>query len=358
MAIAWDSLEKRYQELSNELANPNLDTQKRQLFQKEFSNLSQLLERHRAMVDIDRKIAQSKADAAKTQDAELREMFEAEVAEWQLELIRLQAELDDILFPPDEKNDRSVYLEIRAGAGGQEAALFVADLQKLYTNYALKKHWRVSVESVSTTDLGGYREIILHIQGKGVFGHLRYESGVHRVQRVPATETQGRIHTSTVTVAVLPEAEEVDISINPADLRIDVYRSSGAGGQHVNTTDSAVRVTHIPTGVAVACQEERSQHKNKAKALKLLQSRLLAAQMEKAEAQMRKERKEQVGTGERAEKVRTYNFPQNRVTDHQVDVTLKKLDIVMEGELDEIVDALMAKEREERKKNPAFISSK
>lgn len=358
MAIAWDSLEKRYQELSNELANPNLDTQKRQLFQKEFSNLSQLLERHRAMVDIDRKIAQSKADAALTQDSELLAMFQAEVAEWQLELVRLQAELDDILFPADEKNDRSVYLEIRAGAGGQEAALFVADLQKLYTNYALKKHWRVSVESVSTTDLGGYREIVLHIHGKGVYGHLKYESGVHRVQRVPATETQGRIHTSTVTVAVLPEAEEVDVNINPADLRIDVYRSSGAGGQHVNTTDSAVRVTHIPTGVAVACQEERSQHKNKAKALKLLQSRLLAAQMEKAEAQMRKERKEQVGTGERAEKVRTYNFPQNRITDHQVDVTLKKLDIVMEGELDEIIDALMAKEREERKKNPALLSAK
>ncbi len=358
MAIAWDSLEKRYQELSNELANPHLDSSKRQLFQKEFSNLTQLLERHRAMVDIDHKIAQSKADVALTQDQELLGMFEAEVAEWQLELIRLQAELDDILFPADEKNDRSVYLEIRAGAGGQEAALFVADLQKLYTNYALKKHWRVSVESLSTTDLGGYREIILHINGKGVYGHLRYESGVHRVQRVPATETQGRIHTSTVTVAVLPEAEEVDVSINPSDLRIDVYRSSGAGGQHVNTTDSAVRVTHIPTGVAVACQEERSQHKNKAKALKLLQSRLLAAQMEKADAQMRKDRKEQVGTGERAEKVRTYNYPQNRITDHQVDVTLKKLDIVMEGELDEIIDALMAKEREDRKKNPALISSK
>jgi len=226
----------------------------------------------------------------------------------------------------------------------------------MYTLYAQKNNWRVTVESFSTTDLGGYREIILHVQGKGVYGHLKYESGVHRVQRVPSTETQGRIHTSTVTVAVLPEAEEVDIQINPADLRIDVYRSSGAGGQHVNTTDSAVRVTHIPTGVAVACQEERSQHKNKAKAMKLLQSRLLAAQVEKSEAEMRKQRKEQVGTGERAEKVRTYNFPQNRVTDHQVDVTLKKLDMVMEGEMDDIIEALMQKEREERKKNPALIS--
>lgn len=356
MAIAWDSLEKRYAELSDQLANPSLETSKRTALQKEFSNLSQVLEKHREITEIERKIEQTKKDAQTTSDAELAQMFADELADFQLQLALRQRELDDILFPADERNDRSVYLEIRAGAGGQEAALFVGDLQKMYTLYAQKNNWRVTVESFSTTDLGGYREIILHVQGKGVYGHLKYESGVHRVQRVPSTETQGRIHTSTVTVAVLPEAEEVDIQINPADLRIDVYRSSGAGGQHVNTTDSAVRVTHIPTGVAVACQEERSQHKNKAKAMKLLQSRLLAAQVEKSEAEMRKQRKEQVGTGERAEKVRTYNFPQNRVTDHQVDVTLKKLDMVMEGEMDDIIEALMQKEREERKKNPALIS--
>lgn len=356
MAIAWDSLQKRYDELSLLLSNPHLESNKRSQLQKEFSHLSSILEKHRQITEVDRKIAQAKKDAAATTDQELIQLFTDELNEFQRQLQFIQVELDDILFPTDERNNRSVYLEIRAGAGGQEAALFVADLQKMYTNYAQNKRWRVSVESVSTTDLGGYREIVLHIEGKGVYGHLRYESGVHRVQRVPATETQGRVHTSTVTVAVLPEAEEVDVTINPADLRIDVYRSSGAGGQHVNTTDSAVRVTHIPTGVVVACQEERSQHKNKAKAMKLLQSRLLAAQMEKAEAEMRKQRKEQVGTGERAEKVRTYNFPQNRVTDHQVDVTLKKLDMVMEGDLDEIIDALMAKEREERKKNPALIS--
>lgn len=357
MAIAWDSLEKRYAELSDQLASPHLETNKRTALQREFSNLSLVLEKHREITTIERKIEQTKKDVASMQDAELAQMFADELLEFQLQLAQKQRELDDLLFPSDERNDRSVYLEIRAGAGGQEAALFVADLQKMYTNYAQKNHWRVTVESVSTTDLGGFREIILHVQGKGVYGHLKYESGVHRVQRVPTTETQGRIHTSTVTVAVLPEAEEVDVQINPADLRIDVYRSSGAGGQHVNTTDSAVRVTHIPTGVAVACQEERSQHKNKAKAMKLLQSRLLAAQVEKAEIEMSKQRKEQVGTGERAEKVRTYNFPQNRVTDHQVDVTLKKLDMVMEGDMDDIIEALMAREREERKKNPALISS-
>lgn len=357
MAIAWDSLQKRHDELGHGLANPSLDSSKRHLLQKEFSQLSHLLEKHHQILSLQAKIAEAQKEVAQTADAELATLFVAEIAEFEHHLAQKERELDDILFPPDEKNDRSVFLEIRAGAGGQEAALFAADLQKMYTTYAAKHHWKVSVESASTTDLGGFREIVLHIQGKGVYGHLRYESGVHRVQRVPATETQGRVHTSTVTVAVLPEAEEVDVAINPADLRIDVYRSSGAGGQHVNTTDSAVRITHIPTGVAVACQEERSQHKNKAKAMKLLQSRLLAAQIEKQEAEMRKKRKEQVGTGERAEKVRTYNFPQNRVTDHQVDVTLKKLDMVMEGDLDEIVDALMAKEREERKKNPALFSA-
>lgn len=358
MAIAWDSLQQRYTELSEQLTNPSLDNQKRQQLQREFSHLTLILQKHRVITQLEQKIAQNKKEAMAATDPELVQMFAAEADELAMQLVLVNRELDDILFPSDERNDRSVYLEIRAGAGGQEAALFVADLQKMYTNYALKHHWRIGVESVSTTDLGGFREIILHVQGKGVYGHLKYESGVHRVQRVPATETQGRIHTSTVTVAVLPEAEEVDIQINPTDLRIDVYRSSGAGGQHVNTTDSAVRVTHVPTGFAVACQEERSQHKNKAKAMKLLQSRLLAAQAEKQEAVMRKERKEQVGTGERAEKVRTYNFPQNRVTDHQVDITLKKLDMVMEGELDEIIEALMAKEREERKKNPAFVSQR
>lgn len=214
------------------------------------------------------------------------------------------------------------------------------------------------MESLSETDLGGMREAVLHIKGKNVFGHLKYESGVHRVQRVPETETQGRVHTSTATVAVLPEAKEVDVSINPADLRIDVFRASGAGGQHVNTTDSAVRITHVPTGVVVSCQDERSQHKNKAKAMKMLQSRILVAQMEQQQAQMSADRKKQVGTGMRAEKVRTYNYPQNRVTDHQANVTLKKLDMVMQGDLDDIIDGLMEKARTDRRSLPVELISK
>jgi peptide chain release factor 1 len=355
MDIAWETVQKRYDELALLLADHALETSKRQALQKEFSGLSSLLSQHNRMLDLQKRIDQALKDAQETPDAELSALFRLEADELQLKLTLEQKNLENLLFPPDEKDDRSVYLEIRAGTGGQEAALFAADLQKMYTNYAQKHHWRVTIDSVSLTDLGGFREIILHIQGKGVYGHLKRESGVHRVQRVPSTETQGRVHTSTVTVAVLPEAEDVDVSINPSDLRIDVYRSSGAGGQHVNTTDSAVRVTHIPTGVAVACQEERSQHKNKAKAMKLLQSRLLAAQVEKQEAQMRKDRKEQVGTGERAEKVRTYNFPQNRVTDHQVDVTLKKLDMVMEGDMDEIIDALREKDQKERRKTISFM---
>jgi peptide chain release factor 1 len=260
--------------------------------------------------------------------------------------------LEEHMFPADPLDDRSVYLEIRAGTGGQEAALFAGDLLRMYTNYALKRGWKASVEDSSSTDLGGYKEVIIHIAGPGVYGDLKHESGVHRVQRVPATEGSGRIHTSTATVAVLPEADDVDVTINTNDLRIDTYRSGGAGGQHVNRTDSAVRITHIPTGFVVACQDERSQHKNRAKALKVLQSRLLAAQTAQQNQEMSEKRREQVGTGERAEKVRTYNFPQNRITDHQVDLTLKNLDVVIEGELDPIIKALREKERADRRKKP------
>ncbi len=351
-SISWDVIQKRYDELNGQVSSASLDSSRRHLVQKELSYLSTLLSKYKEILRLEGEQQSLEAQKKENKDPELDELYDEELSSLKTSLEKETTALDKLMFPTDPLDSRSAFLEIRAGAGGQEASLFAADLLRMYTNYALKHGWKVSVASISETDLGGYREIILHIEGKDVYGHLKYESGVHRVQRVPVTEASGRIHTSTATVAVLPEAEEVEFSINPSDLRIDVYRSSGAGGQHVNTTDSAVRITHIPTGVVVTCQDERSQHKNKAKALKMLQSRLLASQKEKHEQETSQKRKELVGGGMRAEKVRTYNFPQNRVTDHQVEVTLKKLDMVLEGDLDEIIDALMAKEHEERRKQP------
>ncbi len=350
--IQWDIIQKRFDELSDQASSSTLETQKRHLVQKELSYLSTLLSKHKEIVRLEKEYEAVTAQLEANVDPDMIPLFGEELKGLEERVVTAQTELDRIMFPPDQLDARDVFLEIRAGAGGQEASLFASDLLRMYTNYALKKNWRVDIVSVSETDVGGIREIILHIQGKDVFGHLKYESGVHRVQRVPVTEGSGRVHTSTATVAVLPEAKEVDITINPSDLRIDVYRSSGAGGQHVNTTDSAVRITHIPTNVVVTCQDERSQHKNKAKAMKMLQSRLLVAQREKEMQEKSQMRKELVGAGMRAEKVRTYNFPQNRVTDHQVDVTLKNLDMVLEGDMDDIISALMEKERVDRRKQP------
>ncbi len=351
LAIAWDVIQKRFAELQEQVSSTAFDG-KRHLVQKELSYLSTLLSKHKEMQRLKAEIQALEAQLKENGDAELAPLYEEELRTLEDALLKEQQGLEKIMFPSDPLDNRSVFLEIRAGAGGQEASLFAADLLRMYTNYAFKKGWKVAVVSTSMTDVGGYREIVLHIEGKGVFGHLKYESGVHRVQRVPVTETAGRIHTSTVTVAVLPEAEEVEFSVSPTDLRIDVYRASGAGGQHVNTTDSAVRITHIPSGLVVTCQDERSQHKNKAKALKMLKSRLLSMQKEKHQQEMSQKRKELVGTGMRAEKVRTYNFPQNRVTDHQADVTLKKLDMVLEGALDDIINALMERDQLERRKQP------
>lgn len=350
----WDELQKQYDTLNQELLLPSLESARRSKIQKEAARLSDILQKYQKVKSVQGQIVQVETESQEDGNREMFELYQQEIEMLRNELKQAQQELDDALFPPDERDNRSVFLEIRAGAGGQEAALFAADLLRMYTNYALKKNWKASLISTSQTDLKGYREVVLHIEGKGVFGHLKYESGVHRVQRVPETETSGRIHTSTATVTVLPEAKEVEFKIEPQDLRIDVYRASGAGGQHVNTTDSAVRITHIPTGVVVSCQDERSQHKNKAKAMKVLQSRLYEAQQEKEAAQRSKERKEQMGRGMRAEKVRTYNFPQNRVTDHQVNLTLKKLDMVVEGALDEIIDALRTEDQEIRRQE-AFV---
>lgn len=349
-SIDWLKIENRLNDISNQLILPNLDNTKRVSLQKEFSYLSTLFEKYKNLKVTQKQQTELMQQKVENKDPELEVLFNEELSE--LEKLHEQqvANLEQVLFPPDERDNLSIFLEIRAGAGGQEASLFAADLARMYMMYAVKKNWKVTVVDESSTDLGGFREVVLNIRGKEVFGHLKFEAGVHRVQRVPTTETSGRIHTSTVTVAVLPEMEEVGaVEINPTDLRIDVYRASGAGGQHVNKTDSAVRITHLPTGLVVACQEDRSQHKNRATAMKMLRAKLMNIQQEKHEEEVSKARKEQVGTGMRAEKVRTYNFPQNRVTDHQVDLTLNKLDMVMNGDMDDIIDALRKHENQERR---------
>lgn len=351
--IDWELLKKECDSLNEQLTNPELDKFKRGELQKKASQYSHLISKHNEIVTTENNLEELKK--LSESDSELKELYDEEIQSESSRVNFLKKELEDILYPPDELDDRSVFLEIRAGAGGQEAALFVYDLYKMYSAYALSRNWQVSVVDSSDTDLGGLKEIILHIKGKGVYKYLKFESGVHRVQRVPATETQGRIHTSTVTVAVLPEIEDVDIKINPQDLRIDVFRASGAGGQHVNTTDSAVRIIHIPSGIVVSCQDERSQIKNKAKGLKILQARLYEAERQRKEAELSAQRKQQMGAGERAEKIRTYNYPQNRITDHRVEVTLKKLDIVMQGVLDDLLEPLIEWDRGERKKYSSIL---
>jgi peptide chain release factor 1 len=278
----------------------------------------------------------------KDPDADVREMANAEVAELEAEQAELEAQLKVMLLPRDPNDLRNVIIEVRAGTGGDEAALFAGDLFRMYCRYADRQGWKVELLSTAEAEAGGYKEVIALISGKGVFSRFKYESGTHRVQRVPETEAQGRIHTSACTVAVLPEADDVEVDIDPSDLRIDLYRASGAGGQHVNKTESAVRITHIPSGVVVSCQDEKSQHKNKAKAMKVLQSRLLDAMQAEQHAKMAADRKSQVGSGDRSGRIRTYNFPQGRCTDHRVGLTLYKLEAIMQGDLDEIIDTLTA----------------
>jgi peptide chain release factor 1 len=348
--VEWKLFLRRKNELEQQIAQTDLLQKERVLLQKKLAKISRILSLKDEYDSLIVSLEAIKKDLATIDDSQMQALFLEELHALEKSLLLKNTQIEELLIPADEHDDRSVFLEIRASAGGQEAALFAADLVKMYTNYAIKKGWKVSLVDESPTDLGGIRAAILHIEGENVFGHLKFEAGVHRVQRIPKTETAGRVHTSTATVAVLPEAEEVDITINPADLRIDVYRASGAGGQHVNTTDSAVRITHIPSGVVVACQDERSQHKNKAKALKILQSKILAFEKEKHAQEIDVQRKEMVGSGQRAEKIRTYNFPQNRVTDHQIDLTLKKLDYIMTGDLEDIVDALRKADLERRKK--------
>ncbi len=275
-------------------------------------------------------------------DPEMREMAVEELVEAEAKKEELELELQKLLLPKDPKDERNIYLEIRAGTGGDEAAIFAGDLFRMYSRYAEQRRWQVEILSESEGEHGGYKEIIARVIGQGAFSRLKFESGAHRVQRVPETESQGRVHTSAATVAILPEVDEVDhIEINPADLKVDTFRASGAGGQHVNKTDSAIRITHIPTGVAVECQEERSQHKNRAKAMSLLSSRLLAAEQEKQAGEIAENRKSLVGSGDRSERIRTYNFPQGRMTDHRINLTLYKLDEIMLGSLDHVIEPLI-----------------
>jgi len=312
---------------------------------KELAELEPIEERVNALRVAEKSMAEAEAMLA---DPEMKDLAEAEYHDLKAQLPELEMAVRLALLPKDEADARSAILEIRPAAGGDEAGLFAAELFQAYQKYAGLHDWKFEVMEYNESELGGLKEGIAEINGKNVFSKLKFESGVHRVQRVPATETQGRIHTSTVTVAVLPEAEEVDVDINEGDLRIDVYRASGAGGQHVNKTESAVRITHIPTGIVVAMQEERSQHKNRAKAMKILRSRMYEQQRASVNATRAADRKGQVGTGDRSERIRTYNFPQGRVTDHRINLTLHKIDRVMQGEMDDIIDALIAEDQAAR----------
>lgn len=355
--LDWNKVQAEYDSMIDKLSGGSLDNQERASLQKRSSQYSEILVLHKQIAELDSAIAQNQTQSEEEHDPELKALFIEELEEQRNSLISLTKELEQLLYPADERDSRSVYLEIRSGAGGQEAALFASDLFKMYSMFADSKRWTISIVEINETDIGGFSKLIAYVKGKNVFRVLKFESGVHRVQRVPKTETQGRVHTSTVTVAVMPEVEDIEVNINPADLRVDVFRSSGAGGQHVNTTDSAVRITHIPTGVVVTCQDERSQIKNKAKAMKALQARIYEAEREKKEAEMSAERKKQIGSGERSEKIRTYNYPQNRVTDHRTGVTLKKLDLVMQGDMPDLLEPLLEWDLQQRRERGSLLGS-
>jgi peptide chain release factor 1 len=343
-------IEERSEEIARALADPRIYGQPGELarLRKEHADSLEIVARTREYRDVMRRLSEARHILAEGGDRELAELAQAEIDELTEREAALEAELKRLLLPRDPNDDKNVFLEIRAGAGGDEAALFAAELMRMYVKYAERQRWKVEVMDASATGVGGYKEVILFVQGRGAWSRLKFERGVHRVQRVPVTESSGRIHTSTVTVAVLPEAEDVDVKVDERDLRVDVYRSSGPGGQGVNTTDSAVRITHLPTGLVVTCQDERSQLKNRAKAMRVLRARLLERAQEEQQAAIAADRRSQVGTGERSERIRTYNFPQTRVTDHRIGLTLHRLPAVLEGDLDEVIEALTAAEQAER----------
>lgn len=349
-----DAVERRFEELERKLQDPSIGPNDIRKFSKEHADLREIVDVYREYKKTQEGITASKEMLTES-DADLRAMAKEELAQLEPALDAYTKQLNLLLLPKDPNDDKNIVLEIRAGAGGDEAAIFAGEMFRMYQKYADRRGWRVELLTAQATGTGGFKDISALITGDKVYSKLKNEGGVHRVQRVPDTETQGRVHTSTVTVAVLPEAEEVDIVINPNDLRIDVMRSGGSGGQSVNTTDSAVRIVHIPTGTEVKCQDEKSQHKNRDKAMKILRSRLLAAEREKVEAQETAARRSMVGTGDRSERIRTYNFPQSRLTDHRIGLTIHSLSDVMEGYIDPVVDALIAHVQAEQLKNSSSV---
>ena len=343
-------IEERSQEIARVLADPAIVRQPAEYarLRKEHADTLEVVEKFTDYRDVLKRLGEARHILAEGGDRELAELAQTEIDELSARQTALEEELKKLVLPKDPNDDKNVFVEIRAGAGGDEAALFAADLARMYTKYAEAHRWKVEVMDSSPTGVGGLKEVIFFVQGRGAWSRLKFERGVHRVQRVPVTEASGRIHTSTVTVAVLPEAEDVDVRVDEKDLRVDVYRSSGPGGQGVNTTDSAVRITHIPTGLVVTCQDERSQLKNRAKAMRVLKARLLERAQEEQQAAMAADRRSQVGTGERSERIRTYNFREGRVTDHRIGLTLHRLPEILEGDVDDIIDALTAAEQAER----------
>lgn len=352
-----NQIESKYDELTKALASPEIinDSSKYQKTAKAHSELSEIVEKYREYKDLQKGIEESKAMVVDEADADLRAYAQEELTRLQERVATTENELKLLLVPKDPNDEKNVVLEIRAGTGGDEATLFAAEMFRMYTRYAETQRWKVEVLSTSESGVGGLKEVIAIIEGRGVYSRLKYESGVHRVQRVPETEQQGRVHTSAVTVAVLPEAEDVDIKIEAKDIRIDTFCSSGPGGQSVNTTYSAVRITHLPTNTVVSCQDEKSQIKNREKGMRVLRARLYEMELEKQQQALAKERKAQVGSGDRSEKIRTYNFPQNRVTDHRIGLTLHQLGDVMDGKLGGIIDGLVTHYQAEKLKSQAEV---
>lgn len=346
------SLEEKYDAIGEKLSDPEVlsDQKEFQKLAKAHAGMTEIVSIFREYKGVLNGIAEAKAMLEEKLDPDFKEMVKMELDELQDKKPEFEQRLKILLLPKDPNDDKNVIMEIRGGAGGDEAALFAWDLYRMYTRYAETKGWRTEILSSNETDIKGFKEVSFLIEGNGAYSQLKFESGVHRVQRIPSTESGGRIHTSTATVAVLPEAEEVDVEINNNDLRVDVFCSSGPGGQSVNTTQSAVRITHIPTGIAVSCQDEKSQHKNKDKAMRVLRARLLEIAQQEQQSKMAGDRKSQVGTGDRSERIRTYNFPQGRVTDHRIGLTLHKLESVLEGDLEEIITALITTEQSEKLK--------